>query len=283
MPTDDVVGIACVLGAVALFGTNHLPVKLLPTVGDGFFYQWCLCLGIWLVGLAVDLAHVNSAAPPPFEPLAVLGGALWCTGNLAVVTIIQTIGLAKGLIVWGSTAMLAGWACGVFGLLGVRSQAEAVHSWPLNLGGLALCLLSLCTSLLLRPTVGGGGGEDGGKDGGGGGGGSARVRPTMLEQRLLPSRADEELSTAAAAAFISSTSAAAAAFTNAAATATATASSSSSTAGPAWLRAMHREQRSAVGVGLALLAGVSFGTNFNPSQYVIDRASNPNPNPNPKP
>ena len=63
MPTDDVVGIACVLGAVALFGTNHLPVKLLPTVGDGFFYQWCLCLGIWLVGLAVDLAHV-SAAPP---------------------------------------------------------------------------------------------------------------------------------------------------------------------------------------------------------------------------
>ena len=109
MPTDDVVGIACVLGAVALFGTNHLPVKLLPTVGDGFFYQWCLCLGIWPVGLAVDLARRatsdSGSPPPPFEPLAVLGGALWCTGQLAVVTIVQTIGIAKGLIVWGSTAM----------------------------------------------------------------------------------------------------------------------------------------------------------------------------------
>ena len=105
--------------------------------------------------------------------------------------------MAKGLIVWGSTAMLAGWACGVFGLLGVRSQAEAVNSWPLNLGGLALCLLSLCTSLLLRPTVDGGGGEDGGgsEDGGGGedgsggicSGGGALVRPTMLEhQRYAP-------------------------------------------------------------------------------------------------
>ena len=41
------------------------------------------------MGLALDLAlHVNSASPPPFEPLAVLGGALWCTGNLAVVTIV---------------------------------------------------------------------------------------------------------------------------------------------------------------------------------------------------
>ena len=102
--SDAVVGIACALGSVALFGTNYLPVKRYD-VGDGFFFQWCLCLGIWLVGLAVDLAHVNSAAPPPFEPLAVLGGVLWCTGQLTVVTIVQTIGIAKGLIVWGSTAM----------------------------------------------------------------------------------------------------------------------------------------------------------------------------------
>ena len=48
--------------------------------------------------------------------------------------------------------------------------------------------------------------------------------------------------------------------------------SAAAAAGPAWLRAMDREQRSAVGVGLALLAGVFFGTTFNPSQYVIDRA-----------
>ena len=59
--------------------------------------------------------------------------------------------MAKGLILWGSTAMLAGWACGVFGLLGVSSQAAQVHSWPLNIAGLALALASLGVSLLLRP------------------------------------------------------------------------------------------------------------------------------------
>ena len=48
--------------------------------------------------------------------------------------------------------------------------------------------------------------------------------------------------------------------------------SAAAAAGPAWLRAMSRARRSAVGVGLALVAGLFFGTNFNPSQYVIDRA-----------
>ena len=101
-----------------------------------------------------------------------LGGAIWCTGQLAVIPIVQTIGIAKGLIIWGSTAMLAGWACGVWGLLGVSSQAEAVHSWALNLSGLALCLASLGFSLLIRPSVG-----DERP--------AAKVAP-MLEEQLLP-------------------------------------------------------------------------------------------------
>ena len=59
--------------------------------------------------------------------------------------------MAKGLIIWGSTAMLAGWACGAFGLLGVRSEADEIKSWPLNIAGLSLALLSLAISLLLKP------------------------------------------------------------------------------------------------------------------------------------
>ena len=91
---DDHTGLACALGSVLLFGTNYLPVKQYD-VGDGFFFQWCLCIGIWLVGVCVDLLHPK---PPPFEPLAMLGGVIWCTGQLAVVPIVQTIGIAAWAI-----------------------------------------------------------------------------------------------------------------------------------------------------------------------------------------
>lgn len=223
----DAFGLACAFGSVLLFGTNYLLVKRYD-VGDGFFFQWCLCLGIWLVGIAIDLVHPYSSSPPPFQPLAMLGGAIWCTGQLAVVTIVQTIGIAKGLIIWGSTAMLAGWACGVWGLLGVSSQADAVHSWTLNLWGLALCLASLGASLLLRPSVEGGDEQP-----------AAKVSPLMLKEQLLPP---------------------------------ADGASASAAGPPAWLRALDASQRSAVGVGLALSAGLFFGVNFNPAQHMLDRA-----------
>ena len=144
---DAALGLGCASGAVALFGTNYLPLKQY-SVGDGFFFQLMLCTGIWLVGMLVAIASPSARS---FEPLAALGGAVWCTGQLSVTTIVGTIGLAKGLIIWGSTAMLAGWACGVFGLLGVSSQADGIYSWPLNVSGLLLSLASLGVSLFLQP------------------------------------------------------------------------------------------------------------------------------------
>ena len=104
----DTFGLACAFGSVAFFGTNYLPVKKYD-VGDGFFFQWCLCLGIWLVGVCIDLIHPYSSAPPPFQPLAMLGGAIWCTGQLAVIPIVQTIGIAKGLIIWGEPHDTSSW------------------------------------------------------------------------------------------------------------------------------------------------------------------------------
>ena len=149
--SDFAVGLACAAGSVLLFGSNYLPVKKYD-VGDGLFFQLCLCAGIWSVGFVVATIHpYSTTTAPAFEPLAAFGGALWCTGQLAVVPIVKSIGIAKGLIIWGSTAMLAGWACGVFGLLGIRSQAADIHSWPLNIGGLLLALCSLGASLFLRP------------------------------------------------------------------------------------------------------------------------------------
>lgn len=36
------------------FGTNLVPVKKFET-GDGMFFQWCMCAGIWFVGLGVQV------------------------------------------------------------------------------------------------------------------------------------------------------------------------------------------------------------------------------------
>ena len=140
-------GLACAIGAVVLFGSNYLPIKRYD-VGDGLFFQFMLCAGIWFVGIVIALMR---PAARSIEPLAAFGGMVWCTGQLSVPFIVQSIGMAKGLIIWGSTAMLAGWACGVFGLLGVKSQADAIHSWTLNVAGLALSLLSLIASLFIKP------------------------------------------------------------------------------------------------------------------------------------
>jgi len=41
------------------FGTNLIPVKKFET-GDGMFFQWCMCAGIWSIGL---LVQVRNGAP----------------------------------------------------------------------------------------------------------------------------------------------------------------------------------------------------------------------------
>jgi hypothetical protein len=50
---------------------------------------------------------------------AMWGGVLWCTGNILCGPTIQLIGLASGLLIWGNTCMLSGWASGKFGLFGL--------------------------------------------------------------------------------------------------------------------------------------------------------------------
>jgi hypothetical protein len=82
--------------AVFCFGSNLVPVKKFET-GDGMFFQWILCTGIWLTGLVVN----GIQGWPTFEPIAMIGGVLWCTGNLLTVPIIKMIGLGLGLLLWG--------------------------------------------------------------------------------------------------------------------------------------------------------------------------------------
>lgn len=49
------------------------------------------------------------------QNLAMLGGFLWCTGNMLCGPVINLIGLSMGLLIWGSCNMVCGWASGTFG------------------------------------------------------------------------------------------------------------------------------------------------------------------------
>lgn len=50
--------------AVVFFGSQLLPVKRFET-GDGLYFQWVLCIGIWMVGLVVQLVGFSFF---PFSP-----------------------------------------------------------------------------------------------------------------------------------------------------------------------------------------------------------------------
>lgn len=74
--SDEILGYIGVIIAVIFFGTNFLPVKKFDT-GDGLFFQWVLCIGIWLVGLTVNLIRKQ----PPFFYPSLIGGFLWTFGK----------------------------------------------------------------------------------------------------------------------------------------------------------------------------------------------------------
>ena len=46
------------------------------SIRAGMFFQWIVCIGIWLVGLVVNMARNQ---PPLFLP-SIVGGIFWCTG-----------------------------------------------------------------------------------------------------------------------------------------------------------------------------------------------------------
>uniref|UniRef100_A0A672ZJS3 Transmembrane protein 144b n=1 Tax=Sphaeramia orbicularis TaxID=375764 RepID=A0A672ZJS3_9TELE len=88
--THFVYGVAANAVAVLLYGSNYVPVKRIET-GDGMFFQWVNCAAIWLVSMVGDLMLHS----PKFYPLAMLGGVIWATGNIAVVPVLKASGLGE--------------------------------------------------------------------------------------------------------------------------------------------------------------------------------------------
>ncbi|CAG5988940.1 transmembrane protein 144b [Menidia menidia] len=133
--TQFAYGLAANIASILLYGSTFVPVKRIET-GDGMFFQWVSCAAIWVVSMIGDLMLHS----PKFYPLAMVGGVIWATGNTAVVSIIKSVGLGLGMLIWGSSSMLMGWASSRFGWFGV--DPENVSRPMLNYCGAGLCLLS---------------------------------------------------------------------------------------------------------------------------------------------
>uniref|UniRef100_A0A3P9NQZ6 Transmembrane protein 144b n=1 Tax=Poecilia reticulata TaxID=8081 RepID=A0A3P9NQZ6_POERE len=132
--------------AVVLYGSTFVPVKRIET-GDGMFYHFVTCASIWVVSLFGDLL----LRTPKFHPLAMLGGMIWATGSIAAVTIVKAIGLGLGILIWGSSSLLMGWASSRFGWFGI--DAQDVSRPILNYCGAGLCLLSGLVFFFVRSDV----------------------------------------------------------------------------------------------------------------------------------
>ncbi|XP_067313550.1 transmembrane protein 144b isoform X2 [Pseudorasbora parva] len=146
--TDTTYGFVACVFAVLLYGSYFVPVKTIDT-GDGMFFQWICCSAIWFVGLVADTLFHPSRA----HPAAMLGGALWATGNITAVPVVKFIGLGLGILLWGSSGLLIGWASSRhWGNLPLKSflsrfgwfglHPEEVSKPILNYCGAGLCLLS---------------------------------------------------------------------------------------------------------------------------------------------
>jgi len=187
----------------------------------GFFFQWVLCVGIWLVGMIVNFIR----SQPEFQPIAMCGGIIWATGNLLTVPVVHRIGLALGLLIWGSTGLISGWLSGVVGLMGIKKETDEITSWTLNITGILLALISMCLASLVKPTVKSLDGDD--------------TSSALINSAAIGERSDDSLDQYSAPLLDSQQKA------------------------PVGQRV--------VGVGLAMFAGIFFGINFDPPQYVIDR------------
>ncbi|XP_076468462.1 transmembrane protein 144-like isoform X1 [Babylonia areolata] len=131
--------------AVLFFGSNFVPIKKYET-GDGVFFQWVLCTGIFLTGLVVQMVRQST-----FHSLVMVGGVIWATANMCVVPIFKTIGMALGMCIWGMFNLLGGWASGRFGWFWIDPQVPKHEA--LNYAGVALAVSSTVIYTFVKNTV----------------------------------------------------------------------------------------------------------------------------------
>ena len=250
---DDLTGYAACLVSSFMFGSNFVPVKRVYT-GDGMFFTLMMTAAVFYEGCFIQLWQGN----PKFEPVAMLGGALWATGNITVVPIVKTIGLGIGLLVWGLVSMLVGWASGHFGIFGVEPDPPLGAPW-LNYLGVTLATASLGVYAKIKSEVAEG------SDGSGGG-----ERETGRDNRGGPMAPESEPLVGGSAVY--SDDGSDVSIEDEWSGSRRGWVSGASIARPSTPSVDSARNRFAFGFGLSVVAGVFYGVNFNPPQHIIDEA-----------
>ena len=241
------VAYGCAAVAIVSYGSNWVFAKDV-NLGDGVFFQWAMCVAIWCTSLPVMMQVQAFPATTEEFSFVMVGGFLWCSGNMLCGPVIQLVGLSMGMLLWGSSNMLLGWASGTFGLFGLTP--EPVQAPALNYAGVSLVVLGLVLYLHVRPGDGDRDGTSASQSGG---------------EHLLGDSVDTGAGAKAAAGYGSSSSSGSDCYSPLSGNPAAAA------AAPADLFAgLAPVQRRVLGFSLALLVGALFGCSFDPSQYVID-------------
>ncbi|KAK6741164.1 hypothetical protein RB195_009179 [Necator americanus] len=141
-----VIGLAACGISSVFFGSAFVPVKKFDP-GNGVFVQWVMSTAILCVGMIINAVE----GFPVFQPLAMLGGVFWALGNVTAIPIMNVLGLGMGMLIWGATNCITGWAVGRFGLFGVNGT---VPEWPLlNYLGLLMVIVGGIFFAQIHPSV----------------------------------------------------------------------------------------------------------------------------------
>ncbi|VDM19237.1 unnamed protein product [Wuchereria bancrofti] len=132
---ETVIGfLSCIISCIA-FGFMFVPLRKFDSK-DGLYVQWVQCAVVFVLGFVINIVR----GFPAFNPIAMVGGFLFATGNIASVPIINHLGIGVAMLVWGSIQVLVGWGVARFGFFGTRPQL--VYNNVMNIVGLLFVLFS---------------------------------------------------------------------------------------------------------------------------------------------
>lgn len=198
------------------------------------FFQFVLCCGILTAGIIYQIALCSALGQcPQFEPVAMLGGMIWCLGNSLTVSIIKTLGLGMGLLIWGLANMVTGWATGFFGMYGLTKNS--VSNPALNCVGIGIAVLAMGIFSFVKPDLAvkapSGEDEENGLFKTGSDYDETRAGLLAGESGKEVDQGEEEIS---------------------------------------WTDKLSPTQKKLYGVGASMVAGLCYGHNFVPPQYIVD-------------
>ncbi|KAG6952998.1 hypothetical protein JG688_00013032 [Phytophthora aleatoria] len=154
MSEEVVLGYTVAIVAVFFFGTCYVPAKAYATY-DGILFQWFMCSGILMVGIAWGLLSNNwsqfSQSGMFTFPEGLLGGALFAIANLLIPTVVNTLGLGVGFMLWNATNITLGYCVSRLGLFGV---SPTIPNMPwISLLGIVFMLASIAVYGTIKPTL----------------------------------------------------------------------------------------------------------------------------------